>query len=150
VQETIRAIRNIRSEKKVKPGKRIPAILSAGEKTEIFHQQKNIISALAQLDPKKFVITTELPSKQDNHVAIATGSVEIYLPLEGLVDSSAERERLNKALNEAESQAKRLEQLLNSSFAERAPMEIVQKEKDKLTSYQETVEKLKKQLEALD
>jgi valyl-tRNA synthetase len=76
--------------------------------------------------------------------------VEIYLPLEGLVDTSAERERLTKALSEAESQANRLEKLLSSSFAERAPVDIVQKEKEKLASYQETVEKLKKQLDSLE
>ena len=150
IQETIRAIRNIRSEKNVKPGKRIPAILTAGEKTEIFRQQKNIISALAQLDPNEFEITNDLPPKQEYHIAITIGSVEIYLPLEGLVDTSQERERIKKALSEAESQASRLETLLSSSFAKRAPAEIVQKEKDKLASYQETVEKLKKQLEALD
>ncbi len=57
---------------------------------------------------------------------------------------------LDKALKEAEGQAIRLEKLLASSFAQRAPAEIVQKEKDKLISYQQTVEKLKKQLEALD
>jgi valyl-tRNA synthetase len=150
VQETIRSIRNIRSEKNVKPGKRIPAILTAGDKTELFRQQKNNISALAQLDPKKFEITIDLPPKGENHVALAIGSVEIYLPLEGLVDASEERERLNKALKEADTQANRLEQLLASSFTQRAPAEIIQKEKDKLISYQETVEKLKKQLDELD
>jgi valyl-tRNA synthetase len=150
VQETIRSIRNIRSEKNVKPGKRIPAILSAGEKTKIFRQQKNVIAALAQLDLNNFEITTGLPPKQENQVAIAIGFVEIYLPLEGLVDTIEERERLTKALTEAESQASRLEKLLDSSFAERAPAEIVQKERDKLISYQETIEKLKKQLDALE
>jgi valyl-tRNA synthetase len=76
--------------------------------------------------------------------------VEIYLPLEGLVDTSEERKRMNKALAEALGQATRLEKLLASSFAERAPAEIVQKERDKLAGYQETVENLKKQLKALD
>jgi valyl-tRNA synthetase len=150
MQETIRAIRNIRSEKNVKPGKRIPALLTAGDKTELFRQQKEIISALAQLDPNKFEITDDLPPKQENQIAITIGSVEIYLPLEGLVDTREERERLNRALSEAEIQANRLEKLLSGSFAERAPLEIVQKEKDKLASYQETVEKLKKQLDNLE
>jgi valyl-tRNA synthetase len=150
IQETIRSIRNIRSEKNVKPGRRIPALLAAGDKTEIFRQQKNIISALAQLDPDKFEITTVLPPKGENQISIAIGSVELYIPLEELVDTSEERERLNKALSEAENQASRLEKLLSSSFAKRAPVDIVQKEKDKLESYHETVEKLKKQLDSLE
>jgi valyl-tRNA synthetase len=83
-------------------------------------------------------------------VALAFGSVEIYLPLEGLVDTSEERERLSKALEEAESQADRLQKLLSGSFAERAPKEIVQKEREKLYNYRETMEKLRKQLETLN
>ncbi|OGO30863.1 MAG: valine--tRNA ligase, partial [Chloroflexi bacterium RBG_16_54_11] len=80
VQETIRAIRNIRSEKEVKPGKRIPAILTAGGKTKLFQQQKKVIAALAQLDLGKFEITTDLPPKKENQVVIAFGPVEVYLP----------------------------------------------------------------------
>ncbi len=150
IQETIRSIRNMRAEKNVKAGKRIPALLAAGEKTELFRQQKSIIAALAQLDLNKFEITNTLPPKEENQIAIAIGAVELYLPMEGLVDTSEERERLTKALSEAENQAARLEKLLSSSFAERAPAEIVLKEKEKLASYQETVENLNKQLKNLD
>ena len=84
-----------------------------------------------------------LPSKK-TRLRSPSALVEIYLPLEGLVDTAEERERITKALSEAESQAARLEKLLSSSFAERAPAEIVQKEKEKLAGYLETVEKLKK------
>jgi valyl-tRNA synthetase len=150
LQDTIRAIRNIRSEKNVKPGKLISSLLAAGEKTEIFRLQKKLIASLAQIDPNLFEIYVRLPPKQENQVSIAIGPVEVYIPLEGLVDTSEERDRLNKALVEAKSQADRLEKLLSSSFAERAPADIVQKEKDKLISYQTTVENLEKQLSALN
>ena len=150
VQETIRSIRNIRAEKNVKPGKRIPAMLSAGEKTDLFRQQKAVICALAQLDADKFEISTSLPPKQDNQIGIAIGAVEIYLPLEGLVDMTEERERITKALSEAESQASRLEKLLASSFADRAPAEIVLKEREKLAGFVETTTKLKNQLDQLE
>jgi valyl-tRNA synthetase len=149
LQESIRSIRNIRAEKNVKPGKLIPALLSAGDKTEIFRQQKSIIAALAQLDPNKFSITTSLPMKKDNDIVLAIGAVEIHLPVEGLVDVDEERTRLSSMLHEAENQVERLEKLLNSSFSEKAPANIVQKERGKLASYQETAEKLRKQLETL-
>jgi len=149
LQDTIRAIRSIRSEKNVKPGKLIPSLLAAGEKNEIFHQQKKLIASLAQIDPNQFEIYEILPPKQENQVSIAIGPVEVYIPLEGLVDTSEERNRLNNALIEAKSQADRLEKLLASSFTERAPADIVQKEKDKLISYQTAVENLEKQLSAL-
>jgi valyl-tRNA synthetase len=150
VQETIRSIRNIRAEKAVKPGRRIAAFLAAGEKTNIFQQQKMVIASLAQLDMDRFSIDTQLPLKGENDVALAFGPVEIYLPMAGLVDSSQERERLSKALSEAEGQVSRLENLLGSSFSERAPAAIVHKEREKLANFQETVEKLSKQLDNLD
>jgi valyl-tRNA synthetase len=150
LQEAVRSIRNIRAEKNVKHGKLIPALLSAGEKTEIFEKQKDIMAALAQLDPDKFEILAALPPKDEDQVAIAIGALEIYLPLAGLVDSGEEYERLQKALVEAQAQVERLEKLLASSFADRAPADIVQKERDKLSTYQETVEKIKKQLDAIN
>jgi valyl-tRNA synthetase len=149
VQEVIRSIRNIRAEKVVKPGRQIAALMAAGEKTAIFEQQKKVIAALAQLDINKFTISNELPPKGENDIALAIGPVEIYLPMAGLVDSSEERERLNKALNEAQAQVSRLESLLNSSFAEKAPAQIVQKEREKLANFQETMEKLNRQLDNL-
>ncbi len=150
LQETTRAIRNVRADKNVKPGQKIPALLAAGEKTELFEREKNVIAHLAQLDPGKFHISTSLPAKSENQIGLAIGSVEIYIPLDSLVDRVEERERLTKALAEAESQATRLEKLLSSSFADRAPAEIVQKEKEKWMSFKDTIELLKKQLEALD
>ncbi len=150
MQETIRSIRNVRADKNVKPGKRIAALLAAGDKTELFERQKNVIALLAQLDQGKFHISSSLPPKTSDQIGLAIGSVEIYIPLEGLVDRGEERQRLAKALGEAESQATRLSKLLASSFAEKAPAEIVQKEREKLVSFQNTIELLKKQLEALD
>ncbi len=150
VQETIRSIRNVRAEKNVKPGQRIAALLAAGDKTELFEKQKNVLAALAQLDLDEFQITTSLPPKTEDQISLAVGSVEIYIPLAGLVDKSEERQRITKALQEAESQAARLENLLSSSFSQKAPAEVVQKEKEKLKSYKDSVELLKKQLAALD
>jgi valyl-tRNA synthetase len=64
-----------------------------------------------------------------------------------LVDVEAERERLEKELAEAQSQIKRLEKLLASPFAEKAPPDVVQKERDKLEEYLETAERLQQQLD---
>jgi valyl-tRNA synthetase len=72
--------------------------------------------------------------------------VEIYLPLAGIVDLGEEKSRLEKELKEAESHIQRLEKLLSGDFANKAPAALVQKERDKLTAYQETAEKIKAQL----
>ena len=53
---------------------------------------------------------------------------------------------VEKELKEAESQIERLEKLLSSDFANKAPAALVQKERDKLLGYKETAEKINAQL----
>ncbi len=149
VQEIVRAIRNLRAEKSIKPGTRIPAVFAAGNYTELIENQMTVIAALARLDESQLDIHAALDEKPQDHIALVAGSVEIYLPLAGLVDLTEERLRLEKELAEAESQIQRLEKLLNSPFAQKAPENVVQAEREKLTVFQDTAQKLKDQLERL-
>lgn len=143
-QEVIRAIRNLRAEKNVKPGLKLAAIVV--DASGLIQQEAKIIAALASLDEAKLVIHENLDSKPEGYIALVAGSVEIYLPLAELVDPEEERARLTKELAEAEAQIARLEKLLGSDFASKAPAAVVQKEKDKLAAYKDTAEKIKSQL----
>jgi len=149
VQEIVRAIRNLRSEKNVQPGRRIPAVLAGGESLPVLQDQAAALAVLAQLDPAKLAIVQANDEKPEGHIALVVGTVEVFLPLAGLVDPQEERRRLQKDLAEAVSQIERLEKLLGSPFAQKAPSEVVQKERDKLAAYRETAEKLSAQLGAL-
>ncbi len=147
VMEIVRAIRNLRAEKNVPPTRRIAARLAAGDRAGILRQQAATLANLARLDPGDLTIMEALPEKPEGHIALVVGAVEIYLPLAGLVDSSEERARLLKDLVEVEAQIQRLEALLASPFAEKAPAQVVQKERDKLAGYRETAQKIKSQIE---
>ena len=149
VQEIVRAIRNLRAEKNVPPSKLLPATIAAGEQMRLIKAQTPIIAALAQLDPEKFMVCDRLAEKPAGNVAMVVGAVEIYMPLSGLVDLDEERSRLNKNLAEVEGQITRLEKLLSSPFGEKAPADVVQKEREKLSGFKETALKLKAQLEGL-
>ena len=149
VQETIRAIRNARMEKKVTPGLRIPATIAAGARLPVFQSQKQVLAALAYLDPEQLLLADSLAEKPQGQLALVIGGVEVFLPLADLVDMDAERERLQKELAEVESQITRLEELLASPFAERAPAAVVDKERQKLAVYHETAARLREQLAAL-
>jgi len=150
VQEIVRAIRNLRSEKNVQPGRRIPAVLAAGESLAILQDQSAALAALAQLDPQQLRVVATLDEKPQGHIALVVGPVEVYLPLAGLVPPHEQHSRLQKDLAEANSQIERLAKLLDSPFAQKAPAAVVQKERDKLAAYRETAEKLATQLEALN
>jgi valyl-tRNA synthetase len=75
--------------------------------------------------------------------------VEVYLQLADEVDTAAEQARLEKELADADGQISRLETLLASSFAQKAPGPVVDKERQKLAAYQETAAKLRDQIRSL-
>ncbi|HWQ04359.1 MAG TPA: valine--tRNA ligase [Longilinea sp.] len=146
IQETIRAIRNLRAEKKVTPGKRIPATIVCGDRLAAFQAQSRTLASLAALDASQLVLIASLPEKPQGQASLVVSGIEIYLPLAGLVDVEGERARLQKEFEETQSQIERLETLLSSSFGQRAPAAVVEKERQKLAAFQETASKLKEQL----
>ncbi|KXK15529.1 MAG: valyl-tRNA synthetase [Chloroflexi bacterium OLB14] len=146
IQEVIRSIRNLRAEKGIAPSKKIPATISAGDKLDLISNQISVIASLSGLDQSQVTSLKSLAEKPSDSTALIVGSIEIYLPLAGMVDVANEKARLEKELKEAESHITRLENLLNGDFANKAPAALVQKEKDKLAGYKDTAEKIKAQL----
>ena len=150
VMDVVRAIRNIRAGKKVQPGKRISATIVAGDRLPILQTQVNSIIALAYLDPTSTKLVDRLEEKPGEGTAsLVVSGVEIYLPLADLVDVGAERTRLQKEMVELQKEIARLTQLLASDFTKRAPAPIVDRERQKLTTYLDTVQKLQEQIKSL-
>ena len=147
IQDIVRSIRNLRAEKSVAPSKRIAAIFAAGEKAALLQSQKQILASLAGLDESQLKIQDSLSHKPKDSIALVIGAVEIYIPLAGMIDLANEKSRLEKELRDTESQIERLEKLLSSDFADKAPAPVVAKEREKLAAFKETAEKLKSQLD---
>jgi valyl-tRNA synthetase len=146
IQEIVRSIRNVRAEKNVAPSKRIAASIAAGGKTALLREQAKVISSLAGLNEAELLIAESLSDKPRDAAALVVGSLEIYLPLAGMVDLAEEKSRLEKELKEARSQIERLEKLLAGDFANKAPAVLVQKEREKLEGYKNTAQKIEAQL----
>jgi valyl-tRNA synthetase len=108
------------------------------------------ISTLAKVDPSRLEIRPRLDEIPEDAIPLVVGSIEIFLPLAGMFDLEAERDRLREELHEAQAQIERLENLMAGPFSERAPEEIVKKERRKLEGLRETRLKLQDQLEALE
>ena len=150
IQEVVRGIRNLRAEKKVEPGKRIPATLvGSPDLLEALEAQKSMISMLCKLDDGQFEFSTKIPVNASEQVSMVVSGIEVYLPLADLVDKDAELERLNKELKDTLSQIERLEKLLNSPFAQKAPANVVENERQKLATFSETSQKLQEQIKSL-
>ena len=149
LQDIVRTIRNLRAEKKVSHGHLIPAVFASAGHREMLEAEQRVISALAQLDPEQIEIHESLKEKPRGHIALVAGPVEIYLPLKGLVDPEEEQVRLEKELKESQGHIQRLENLLDSPFAEKAPPEVVEKERQKLLEYRDQAATIREQLDML-
>ncbi|PWH13273.1 MAG: valine--tRNA ligase [Ardenticatenia bacterium] len=150
VMEVIRAIRNARTEYNVEVGRHIPAVIVAGEKAALFRSQADILIQLAHLDAEQLDIVAELEAKPQQALALVVSGVEVYLPLAGMIDLEAERVRLSKELEKVQEQLARSERTLsNPNFVNKAPPEVVEKERAKMTALQEQAGKLRERLHVL-
>jgi valyl-tRNA synthetase len=149
--ELIRGIRNVRGEYNVQPGKRIPALIAAGEHAELLNAQKDILTSLARLDDAQLLISPTLAGDDvpEQAASIVSGGVTCYLPLAGLLDLQAERARLQKELEQVLALITRSKGQLASPFAARAPAHVVQRERDKLADLSQQRQQLKARLEDL-
>ncbi len=83
--------------------------------------------------------------------AVVAGSLEIYMPLVGLIDIAAERKRLEKAIAKNERNLEGLRRKLsNEAFLTRAPADVVEKEKARAEELEATLAKLRSGLEQLE
>jgi valyl-tRNA synthetase len=146
IQDTIRSIRNLRAEKKVSPAKRLPATLVGGTRTALLKEQSEVIAALSGLDFSLLSVLESLDIKPENNLTLVAGPVEIYIPLSGMLDMQEQSKRLEKELAGIQAQMDRLEKLLGSDFASKAPAQVVRKERERLAAFQETAGKLRMQL----
>lgn len=138
------AVRNIRGEMDISPGKPVPVLLHHGdaEDQRRFEQHQSFITSLAKLE--SMVWLDEEPPLCATQLV---GSMEVLVPMAGLIDVEAEVKRLNKELDKADKETKRLEgKLNNDKFVSNAPLEVVDKEKAKLAEAQATYKILSEQL----
>ena len=131
VRGVIRAIRNLRSEIGLSPGKKSPIVLRTPEKfLSLFTSEEIFIEKLAWSEPVTIIKNTE--EKPSRSLIALVDEVEIYLPLEGVVDLAQEILRLEKELREIEKDMHKTQAKLNNqSFLQRAPAEVVQKKNAK-------------------
>ena len=144
VREVVSAIRNIRGEMNVPPSRRVEAFIR-GSRAGAAAARSEVISALAGLERLE-VLAPEAERPAQSAAAVVPG-VEIYVPLAGVVDLAAEERRLRKEIARLEADRDRLaRKLANPSFVEKAPPEIVEKERTKAAQIEEKLSKLRESL----
>ncbi len=149
--EAVRAIRNIRAEMNVPPGKKIELIFAADSAAEGLRQGEIYIKALCGAESMK-ILPPASPELDASQAAVAhVRGIDIYLPLKGLIDLDKETARLQKEVANMDKEIKRLEgKLNNQGFLSKAPADVVAGEKVKLADYTEKKASLLERLAQLE
>ncbi len=145
-KEFILGIRKIRGEMNISPGKPLPCFVKSysSKDQSYIDNNKAMLFALAKLD------TVDLLShdEEEPESAIAlVGEMKILIPLAGVIDKGAERDRLNKEIEKlSKLKSQFAAKLNNEKFINGAPEAVVNNEKDKLASTENALKDLNQQL----
>ncbi len=150
VQNIILAVRNIRGEMNISPNKSLDIIVGNADATQqqIINDNAKLLQALAKLGT-----LTWLPegSKPPAAATALAANMQIFIPMQGLIDKVAEVSRLNKEIEKISKDADKLsEKLANSSYVDKAPAEVVAKDKERLSELQQALVRLKGSLAAVE
>jgi valyl-tRNA synthetase len=142
LKQVMQAIRNIRSEMAISPAKRIP--LTLRNATPIISKRiKKYNRTLTLLGKLTDITEIDASEKAPLSASALVGELELLIPMAGLIDKEAELARLEKELGKLEKDIALAEGKLNNpTFTDKAPIEIISKEREKLAQAQLSKEKL--------
>jgi valyl-tRNA synthetase len=150
LKQIIVGVRTIRGEMNITPSAKLPLYFANGSKQDQQRLQANdaFLIKLANLEE-----THWLSAKDEAPLAATTlvGNMELLVPMAGFIDKTAELARLDKEINRLQGEIKRLNgKLGNANFVDKAPAAVVEKEKEKLTDAESSIEKLQQQREKIE
>ena len=151
VMQAIRAVRNTRAQLQIPANEYLEAIVDANGLQSTIEEESELIRNLSRVDPLTVVSGDEETANQPRGITLVVNPLVVRLPLEGVVDISAEAERLRGELADCESNLTRVGKLVaNPNFRAKAKPEVVETEEERLKSLEERQQRLKEILEQLE
>ena len=149
VMDLILAIRNIRGEMNIAPSMQITVIVKV-ENTELSeHLEKSAGYAKTLARIKELHIGVAEDKPKNVATAVIKGA-EVYVPLEGILDLTSERDRLQKEIAKLSKDIEVFsKKLSNKNFVDKAPKDVVEKDTAKLEEFKVKREKLEESLKML-
>ncbi|MCK5709357.1 MAG: class I tRNA ligase family protein, partial [Deltaproteobacteria bacterium] len=149
IKEIVAAIRGLRALVGLHPSERVNIILlpdSDSIQNDITPNRESIID-LASLSGLELIEG----NKPEKAIAQIIPGVEVFLPVEGLIDIEKESQRIKKEIGKVTKDLKQTEnKLSNSKFLDRAPDDIIEKEKEKFEEFSTQKKKLEEVLSKLN
>ncbi len=146
IKTIIEAIRNIRGEHNIKPKVEIEAIINvpSEDTAKLIEEHKLYIERLALV--KALKISKKITRPDDVAIAVID-DIEIFVPWKNLIDIESEKIRLTKEIAKTKQDVEILKRKLsNETFIDKAPSDVVAREKERLASAEEKLKKLNEAL----
>jgi valyl-tRNA synthetase len=150
LQDVIRAIRNIRSKMNIKEKQKLDAVISISKDCKYdLASHAEFLKRMAYLG--RIEIGKDLAKPSKNSACEVIGQIQAYVPLEGIIDPAAEKERQLKHLKQLEDHLAIVRRKLeNKNFVARAPAQVVAMEQEREKELLGQIEKVKVVLSDLD
>jgi len=146
----ITAVRNIRAEMNIGPSKELEILLKDGDDEDFRRADDNqgFLMKLAKLSKITWL-------NEGDDIPMATtqlvGQMEVLVPMAGLIDKDKEIARLTKEIEKLDKEIGRIAGKLNSAgFVDKAPEDVIAKEREKLAGYERDQGKLREQIVAIE
>ena len=146
IMDGIRNVRNVRAEMNVPPSKKAKIIIvPTDDKRPAMEDGKEYFKSLASASEVE--IQDSKDGIPEDAVSVVIDGVELFIPLDELVDFEKEKERLNKERDKALAEIKRVEGKLNNpGFVNKAPAKLVEEEKAKKEKFEEILHTIEERL----
>ncbi len=142
VQEVIVAVRTVRAELNIAPSHRLHVLIQPADDAQkaMLTEAEKMMCTLARLAEITMDTTVTVPKASASQVV---QGCQIIIPLSGAVDLQSEMARLDKEIGKLDKELDGIaKKLANESFVERAPTEVVQRERDRAESMSDARSKL--------
>ncbi len=145
IKELIVGIRNVRNNMNIHPSKKTEIILVTKKYKEELKQAEGVLLKLGFAT--KAIIQEDKTGIPEDAISVITDGIELYMPLEGLVDKEEELKRLQERKTKLEAEVTRAEKMLsNPGFVNKAPEAKVNEEKEKLAKYKDMLAKVEENI----
>jgi valyl-tRNA synthetase len=150
VMQAIRAVRNTRAQLRIPPHQQLEALVEANGFQTTIEEEAEVIRSLSRVEPLRVISGVQEPQQQHRGITLVVSPLVVRLPLEGIVDLSAEQTRLQQELDTARKNLTRVQNLVaNPDFRAKARLDVVENEEERLRSLTEQSQRLEEILSQL-